>query len=280
MYNRAMPADEQANWRVILSAPSSGPENMALDQALLESAQGDGKAPTLRLYGWRPPCLSIGYAQEIRQVDLEAIDRFGWDLVRRPTGGSAILHTDEITYSVCGPVDHWLFEGGVLPSYRRLSQALLSALGQLGLIARASAAPDTAANGRSPVCFQDPGAFEIKAGSRKLVGSAQVRRRGSVLQHGSLPLNGDIARICDGLRFSDQAQRELAARAVRQNASTLEQALGRRVSWVDAANALRGGFEREFQVTTSVQEPATEEIDRTHQLLESRYAHPDWTRRI
>ena len=92
--------NEPNQWRLIIDQPASGSWNMAVDDALLEAAQGDGYLPTLRLYSWNPPCLSLGHAQHIREVDREALRKMGWDLVRRPTGGRAILHIDELTYSI------------------------------------------------------------------------------------------------------------------------------------------------------------------------------------
>ena len=90
-------------WRLLLSEPLSGPENMALDEALLENVGRGMAAPTLRLYAWRPPCLSLGYAQPVGDVDQTALAEHQWDVVRRPTGGRAILHTDELTYAVIAP---------------------------------------------------------------------------------------------------------------------------------------------------------------------------------
>ncbi|HEX9617401.1 MAG TPA: hypothetical protein VGA03_08280, partial [Anaerolineales bacterium] len=112
-----------ARWRLIHTPPAPGAWNMAVDEAILE-AVGRGQAdPTLRLYAWSPPCLSLGYAQPSSDVDLPQLHALGWDLVRRPTGGRAILHTDELTYAVIAPLSEPRLAGSVLESYQSLSQA-------------------------------------------------------------------------------------------------------------------------------------------------------------
>src|SRR5512133_1650859 len=97
------PDTTAATWRLIRTPAASGPWNMAVDEAILEFAARGEVLPTLRLYAWEPACLSLGYAQPASDVDLEALRSHGWEMVRRPTGGRAILHTDELTYSVSGP---------------------------------------------------------------------------------------------------------------------------------------------------------------------------------
>ena len=106
---------------------------MAMDEAILEAVGRGESQPTLRLYAWEPACLSLGYAQPLADVDMPRLQAHGWELVRRPTGGRAILHTDELTYSVIAPLDEPRLAGGVLESYSRLAAALLEALRQLNL---------------------------------------------------------------------------------------------------------------------------------------------------
>ena len=229
------------HWRLIITPGRDGAANMALDQAILEQVGAGNSPPTLRLFAWNPPCLSLGQGQAASDVDLDRVRARGWTIVRRPTGGRAILHTDEITYSVALPADHPLVQGDIVTSYRRLSAALLAALERLGLQAQADRrAGRVPADTKGPVCFEVPSDYEITADGRKLIGSAQVRKFGGVLQHGSLPLEGDVARICDALAFPGEEVREEVRARVRQRATTLERALGRVVSWEEAASALVG----------------------------------------
>ncbi len=160
----------------------------------------------LRLFAWEPPCLSLGYAQNRDDVDDDELLRNGWELVRRPTGGRAILHTDELTYSIAAASDEPRVLGSVLESYCRLSKALLKALRKLGIEASAhEIEPGKKIKPLAgPVCFEEPSNYEITWNSKKLIGSAQARRINGVLQHGSLPLYGNLERIVMGLYFPDE----------------------------------------------------------------------------
>ena len=235
--------DSTSAWRLLLSPPGAGRENMAIDETILDRASRAIDPPTLRLYAWDPPCLSLGRAQPLAHVDTIRLEAEGWDWVRRPTGGRAILHTDELTYAVAGPIDHPDLAGGVLDCYRRLSAALVRGLEHLGVQAdRPIESHLEEAARQQPICFEVPSAYEITVGGRKLIGSAQVRRRGGVLQHGTLPLAGDLSRICRVLRYPDEASRREASERLAAHAVTLEELLGREVPWQEAAAALAQGF--------------------------------------
>lgn len=252
---------------------------MALDEAILECVGAGLSGPTLRLYGWSPPCLSLGYAQPIQDADRDRLAAFGWDLVRRPTGGRAILHADELTYAVIGPVTDPDLTGSVLESYLRLSRGLMAALEEIGLasLTRSNGtAPDPDSR---PICFENPGPYEILAQGKKLVGSAQVRRKGSMLQHGSLPLMGDLTRICQVLPYEGEPERKEAGRRLLAKAATLERVLGRPVSWEEAAKAFETGFGRGLGVDLRVGEISLAESERAAALEEERYASTDWTAR-
>jgi lipoate-protein ligase A len=230
-------------WRLLISPPATGRRNMAVDEAILEAVAAGQAPPTLRLYAWDPPCLSLGHAQSAEVVDDEALAAAGWDVVRRATGGRALLHTDEVTYSIAGREATPGLVGGVLPSYRQLSQGLHAGLTRLGLHPDPPArAVRREADRLNPVCFEVPSAYEITVGGKKLIGSAQLRRRGSVLQHGSMPLCGDLTRVVHGLRYPDKEARRRAAERLLLHATTVEQLLGRIVPFDEAANALARGF--------------------------------------
>ncbi len=273
---------EKTIWRVLLTPPASGPWNMALDEAILEGVGQDQALPALRLFAWQPACLSLGYAQSVKDVDRHQLEIHGWDLVRRPTGGRAILHTDELTYSVIAPLHEPHVYGSILESYRRLSQALLSALSVLGLDAKAEkdhVSPDKDLP-VGPVCFEVPSNYEITVAGKKLIGSAQARRREGVLQHGSLPLVGDLTRIVQVLEFDSESQRQSAAARLQDRALTVETCLGRVVSWQEAAQAFMTGFEQALDIQLTLAEPSPAELERTRQLISSKYSHPDWTNRV
>src|ERR1700682_806229 len=189
-------------WRLLLDPPASGAWNMAVDEVLLDGVANGNAPPTLRFYGWAPPCLSLGYFQAFEVVDVAGCQSLGVDVVRRPTGGRAILHDRELTYSVALPLRLLGDDGGVLPSYHRLSLALERGLRRLG--APVVLAPETAAQtgpDHGPVCFDRPSAHEILLDGRKLVGSAQVRRATAILQHGSILIEPRIERLLACLRL-------------------------------------------------------------------------------
>ena len=120
-------------WRLLITSPACGAWNMAVDEAILEYIGYRDSLPTLRLYAWEPACVSLGHAQPFSDVDTNRLKEHGWEVVRRATGGRAILHTDELTYSVIAPNDEPRVEGSVLESYNRLAQALLLAVKNLNL---------------------------------------------------------------------------------------------------------------------------------------------------
>jgi lipoate-protein ligase A len=230
-------------WRLLISPPASGRRNMAVDEAILDSVAGGQSSPTLRLYAWDPACLSLGHAQPADVVDEPAVAEAGWDVVRRPTGGRALLHTDELTYSISAPASMPGLSEGVVPSYRHLSRGLLAGLQHLGLRPDAPGLTVVGEDGlRNPICFEVPSAYEITVGGRKILGSAQLRRRGALLQHGSLPLSGDITRVVRALSFPDESTRREAADRLRRHATTVEEALGRAVPFDEAARAVVEGF--------------------------------------
>ena len=269
----------RAVWRLIVHDPADGPANMAIDEAIAAHVREGRVPPTLRFYAWEPACLSLGYSQPAGDVDFERLRARGWDVVRRLTGGRAILHVDELTYSVVVPMDDPRVAGSVIESYRRLSRGLLTGLARLGTPVRADAAAEGAHRFRGPVCFEVPSDYEITARGKKLLGSAQTRRGGVILQHGALPLYGDITRICDVLAFEDRAAREAARQRVRGRAITLEEVLGRRVPFARVADALAQGFADALNLQLEPGELGQSERALADELRATKYAADEWTRR-
>lgn len=266
-------------WRLLYDQPTPGARNMAVDAAVLAAVAAGAAPPTLRLYGWAPACLSLGYGQRAREADRERLAARGWSLVRRPTGGRAILHVDELTYSLALPLTHPLAAGGIVASYRQISAALLTALERLGAQPRAERAENTGAAPPGPVCFETPSHYEITVNGRKLVGSAQARKDGGLLQHGTLPLIGDIARICDALVYPDDAARAAAKTEVRARALTLAEALGRVVDWQTAADAVVQGFVAALGVTLTPGTLTPAERAAADRLAAEVYGSDAWTLR-
>jgi lipoate-protein ligase A len=270
------PVYPSTTWRLLISSPTDGATNMYIDEAIARAVAAGLVPPTLRLYAWEPPCLSLGRAQSGDEVDRVACTRDGVHVVRRPTGGRAILHIDELTYSVIAPPDEPRLVGDIITSYRRLSRALLAALQHLNVEAESSsAATGHGTRDTNPVCFELPSDYELTTtDGRKLVGSAQMRTSGVVLQHGTLPLVGDIARICRYLVNAPDPAR------VRARAATLEGALGRTVSWEEATEAMVVGFETALNLRLAAGELTPEEQDWSTELRVEKYASASWTWRL
>lgn len=268
-------------WRLILSKPLSGAENMALDEAILEAVGAGDSAPTLRLYAWDPPCLSLGFSQTFVDVDKKLLFEQGWDVVRRPTGGRAILHTDELTYSILAPADHPHLQGGVLSSYQYLSTGLIKGLELMGVKTEVQPShhPSEAEKLDDPVCFVVPSAYEITHGGKKLLGSAQTRRKNSILQHGTLPLTGDLARICEVLVYVDEPARQQAARQVLERATTVEHASASKLNWDEAAQAMVDGLTSALGIEFTAEPATATELRRAKVLTAERYQNPAWTER-
>ncbi|MEQ1858010.1 MAG: biotin/lipoate A/B protein ligase family protein, partial [Longimicrobiales bacterium] len=177
-------------WRRLPYGVLDGARNMALDHSLADAL--DHGRGTLRLYGWTRPTISLGRNEPAEAFPLESLRRSGFDVVRRPTGGRAVLHDRELTYAVVAPLKAW---GGVREAYMRIHEALAAGLRTLGAPVEVVGSGATVRGRALPPdagpCFQVPAVGEVVAQGRKLVGSAQARIGGALLQHGSILLDGD-----------------------------------------------------------------------------------------
>jgi lipoate-protein ligase A len=262
-----------ARWRLIVdTAMRAGAENMALDEAIMEAVAAGDSPATLRFYQWSPPCLSLGKRQPLDGVDLAACRADGVGVVRRATGGWAILHTDELTYSVALRPDDSRVSGAILDTYRTLSQGLIAGLRLLGADAEMNPVIPGGAQNSSAACFEVPSAYEITLGGRKLIGSAQTRPAGKVLQHGSLPLYGDIARVARYLTFASEQERQALATHLRARATTLSDALGGPTTFSEAAQAMARGFARALNVDLAPGEPSPNEVAAARRIHDHKLA--------
>lgn len=222
-----------------IDAPLSGEENMRRDVALLDACARGAIPGAVRLYGFAPACLSLGRMQPVSDVDLEACERDGVDVVRRPSGGRAVLHDQEVTYSVVCRWSDPVFGGRVLESCARIHNAIASGLETLGVGTRPRSMPaDLRRDARDGAavadCFARPAAHELLDDrGRKLVGSAQARRAGALLQHGSVLLE------------PPRAARYLRGEAVASVGGVgVREILGRQVTREELVDALAAGFRR------------------------------------
>jgi lipoyl(octanoyl) transferase len=267
----------RARWRLLNGGLADGATNMAIDEAVMLAVAAGKSLPTIRFYGWEPFCLSVGYAQAMtKEVDLEACRAAGIDCVRRPTGGRAVFHADELTYSIVAPQEEPRVAGGIVESYRRLSLGLTQGLAYLGLDAWEAAPQRGPAKETSAVCFDAPSHYEVTVGGHKLIGSAQMRRKGMVLQHGSLPLWGDITRILGYLRLPSEERRAALREDLRAKATTLEQVMGRALTFDTVASAIAAGFAATLNLELLPEVLTPDEEESATQLRREKYATAEW----
>jgi lipoate-protein ligase A len=279
--------------RFLDCGPARGAWNMAVDEVLLDNCRSHlasggppGEAPfSFRLYAWSPAALTLGRNQSARRdVFIERLPEEGIDLCRRLTGGRAVLHDREITYSIIG--SEALLGDTIEESYRRISEGLAAGLGRLGVSVE-FAPPSGGAYASQPSCFATTSVWELSIGGRKVVGSAQCREGGAILQHGSILLDSPEERLTSLLKaraFGDSRIRETGKARVAppglegraDHAAGLCEVLGREVSYREAALALRGGMEETFG--SFIEEPLTGgEAERAREAERRCYANPAWT---
>jgi len=261
-------------WRLIVTEALDGPMNMAIDEALLRTARGPAACPTVRFYAWDRPTVSLGYAQSLDAVvDRAYCAGAGIGLVRRPTGGSALLHEPparEVTYSVAASAEAFPGADDVLETYRVIGRGLAAGFARLGVAVEVVDVARTRRNPAAPAfCFARTGAYEIAAAGKKLVGSAQRRRAGAFLQHGAVLLGVDWAQ----LRAVFPGVPAAAA------LTTLTTLLGRTPGFDEVVTALAAGLAPALGGTLSPGELTDGEARLADRLVTDKYATAAWTER-
>ncbi len=242
---------------------------MAVDEALL-AEQSPGAAPVLRFYGWVPPAVSLGYFQvPEEEINFDGLKNIGATWVRRATGGRAVLHDDEVTYALA--IREELLPGTVTESYRVVSEALVAGLQTIGVQACVAPHSEVGRQGKgSAACFDAPSWYEVVCEGRKLVGSAQVRKNGAILQHGSIPLTFDVDRLMSCLHVGSASARDRVARVLRTKAAGLADVLGHRPSAEAVCAALVFGFEAVLGVRCVSSQLTPEENDAARLLVQNK----------
>lgn len=248
-------------WRLIIDEPASGAWNMAVDRAILDAHQAGEMLPTLRLYRWERPTVSLGRFQAVDDVDRAVCSAEGVDLCRRPTGGRGVLHDDEVTYSIVAGVRDGL-PRGVSASYRRLCGALVEAYRELGVSAELTARPR--GDRASGACYLHATDADLSLGAAKLSGSAQVWSGTTCLQHGSFVLSRDSAREARVFRLGTEG-----ASALERDTSTIESALGYRPHRPELTQCLLVGLASGLGAAFEPQELTAQELVAAEAVLDS-----------
>ncbi|MDP5274587.1 lipoate--protein ligase family protein [Chengkuizengella axinellae] len=275
-------------WRFIQSANYSPAENMAIDEAIL-IAHSEGKVPpTLRFYGWNPATLSIGYFQKSEEIDLEAVKNKGIGFVRRQTGGRAVLHDQELTYSMIVSESYPGLPKTVNEAYRVLSQGLLYGFQSLDLRAEmvnlaTEEEKQKYASASSSACFDSPSWYELVVEGRKIAGSAQTRQKGVVLQHGSILLEMDIDLLFDLLKYSNpkikkRLKESFTKKAVAINDLRRDVSLDS-VSLMEVEAAFKAGISKGMDIELEEEQLTSYELELVDQLVEEKYGNDDWNYR-
>jgi lipoate-protein ligase A len=261
-----------ASWRIIDTGPLDPAANMAFDEAILRGYERHSSSPTLRIYGWKKPGLSLGYSQDPkRELDIELCRKTSMPFVRRITGGGIILHGNELTYSlVCSKADLNI-PAYVLSSYKIISSFLIAFYNALGIKAAfaCDVVKDETLSAPSAICFAAKEKYDIVSGGRKIGGSAQKRTRGVIFQHGSIPFNFDRGRASS---FS----RTRSFRGGEYDAACLEEVLGRSVGAADMSEIMIKAFMESFDVKVEARGLSGAEEKCFTELKAAKYENPDW----
>jgi lipoyl(octanoyl) transferase len=259
---------QTAQYRFIHTDTQNAALNMAIDEAILIHHLKGAVPPTLRVFRWSQPAISLGRFQSVeREIEVETCQEHGVALVRRPTGGRAVYHCDEFTYSIVVSKRYGI-PSGIVAAYAYLAQGLVAALRQLGVPAEIS---DERVNKHpSAACFASSTQADLTSGGFKLVGSAQVWKGDTVLQQGSLPLDDRAAEFFNLLRYPNASARQEALTLYCQKMTPLH-ALKPHVSWDDVAQAFQSGFSTFFQSTFEPSKLSSSEWTLAHQLVQEKY---------
>jgi lipoate-protein ligase A len=244
-------------FRLLETGENNAFKNMAVDEAIMLNCKREG--PTLRLYSWKPAAVSIGYFQAIEEeVDLEKCRAFGIDVVRRLTGGGAVFHDAELTYSFCCSEVSALVPENILESYAKICNSLVLGFKELGLESEFVPLNDISVNGR------------------KVSGNAQTRRSGVVLQHGTILLKVDVEKMFSVLKVPDEKLKGKMIESVKQRVTSVEKELGREIYLQEAAEAVKKGFSENFGAELAKGKLSLEERAFAERIERERFASREW----
>ncbi|MBI5700721.1 lipoate--protein ligase family protein [Candidatus Saganbacteria bacterium] len=243
------------NW-MLLNEKANGLKNMKRDIELFNNTEATSGSSILRIYSWSKPCISLGYSQKIdEEIDEKKAKEIEWDVVMRPTGGGIVFHNEaEVTYSIVTSIDNPILPKGLVPSYMKISEAVVIALAKIGIqsqilsakseiLNKKSTTPshsppyqggDVPKGQRGSLCFSYPAEYEIVVDGKKIVGSAQKRGKKALLQQGSIFMSPIDEKIFSVLKKPYHGH----------NAVSVEEVLGRKVVFDEMAEPLESGFQK------------------------------------
>jgi lipoate-protein ligase A len=249
-------------WRLLLTGHNDAATNMSIDESIMVSV-GQGRVPpTIRLYGWLPPAVSIGYFQGLEEeVDLAMCEKYGIDYIRRITGGGAVFHEHEVTYSLSIPESSLLIPSNVLESYKVICQGIVRGLEELNVKSRFAPLNDIIVN------------------DKKISGSAQTRRSRTILQHGTVLMDTDVDKMFSILKVPSEKIKDKLISDVKQRVTSLNSALERDVDFNEVCNALAKGFEKALDIELEEGEITEAELALADDIKKDRYTSSEWNYR-
>jgi lipoate-protein ligase A len=235
---------------------------MAIDESVMVHVGQDSSPPTIRLYGWSPPAVSIGYFQGLEEeVDIENCRNLGIDYLRRITGGGAVFHENEVTYSLIVTEASVLIPNNILESYRVICQGIIEGLKLMDIQAEFVPLND------------------IIVGGKKISGSAQTRRDRTILQHGTLLIDTDVEKMFSVLKVTSEKIKDKLISNVKERVTSINNTLSREVGFEEVCSALTKGFEKGLGVELEEGELGDTEKGLAEDIRKDRYLNPDWNLR-
>jgi len=246
-------------WRLLHTENNPAYRNMAIDWAVLKANSKGEAPPTVRFYTWRPSAISIGYFQSLKEeIDLEMCKKYGVDYVRRITGGGAVYHEHELTYSIVIPEDHPQISKNIMESYGRICGAIIKGLDHLGIESRYVPINDIVVNGK------------------KISGNAQTRKSRTVLQHGTVLNDVDVDKMFSLLRVSDEKIKDKLIADVKQRVTSIKHILGKEIDFVKVAAAMKVGFEEEFNIELEKGNLTEQELEDSKTFEKEYFSSREW----
>jgi len=249
-------------------------ENMAIDEALFRIHQKEGDSPVLRFYGWERPAVSLGYFQDAEEeIDCAYCRGKGIDIVRRPTGGKAVLHGGDLTYSVIGRENAPLFSSDVVETYRIISGCIIRGLARSGIEVQIVEDGRGGSGSTGGFCFATSYKNELLVEGKKICGSAQVRARGVFLQHGSVLIDLDPLAVCAAIGKAGDAAR---VREIEAAVTSVREVVEGDINIGTLSRDIAAGFEEVLDIRLVEEGLSPEEEALKDRLLEDKYMRDEW----
>lgn len=267
----------QETWGFIDTKHLDAATNMALDECMINWLKAGDIPPTIRFYGWETPTLSIGKNQRVsRSIDLDALSSYGFEFVRRLTGGSAVLHDDELTYSLVVNEDHPNIPESVTQAYYILAKGVLEGYRALGIDADFAIPKREIRKERTAVCFEKSAFYEMVVDGKKISGNAQTRQKGILMQHGSIPMSMDEEALFDLFNFRTERMRERQRNSFRDKAISINDITNKKHTYDMLKAAFYEGFQKGLNITLKPISFTNHQWEEVNLLKREKYSEDEW----